>query len=88
MHHKSKHYEIRLVHYLSDIINEESKDTGITTSVIMPSLIGTPPNREAMPDAKFDKWVKPETIAGNIHHLFTESGKALRETVLKEYDES
>lgn len=78
----------RLVQYLSDIINEESKDTGITSSVIMPSLIDTPPNRDAMPDADFDKWVKPETIADNIHHLFTESGKALRETVLKVYNES
>lgn len=78
----------RLVQYLADIINEEAKETGITASVIMPSLIDTPPNREAMPDADFDKWVKPETIAENIHHLFTESGKALRETVLKVYNES
>ncbi|MCF8309172.1 MAG: SDR family NAD(P)-dependent oxidoreductase [Bacteroidales bacterium] len=78
----------RLVQYLSDIINEETKDTGITSSVIMPSLIDTPPNREAMPDADFDKWVKPETIAANIQHLFTEPGKALRETVLKVYNES
>jgi len=78
----------RLVQYLSDIINEESKNTGITSSIIMPSLIDTPPNREAMPDADFSKWVKPETIAGNIFHLFTEPGKALRETVLKVYNES
>ncbi|HKK10027.1 MAG TPA: SDR family NAD(P)-dependent oxidoreductase [Bacteroidales bacterium] len=78
----------RLVQYLSDIINEESDKTGITSSVIMPSLIDTPPNRKAMPDADFEKWVKPETIANNIHHLFTESGKALRETVLKVYNKS
>jgi len=63
-------------------------NTGITSSIIMPSLIDTPPNREAMPDADFSKWVKPETIAGNIFHLFTEPGKALRETVLKVYNES
>lgn len=78
----------RLVQYLSDIINEESKKTGVTSSVIMPSLIDTPPNRQAMPDADFSKWVKPETIANNIFHLFTESGKALRETVLKVYNKS
>ncbi|MCF8232860.1 MAG: SDR family NAD(P)-dependent oxidoreductase [Bacteroidales bacterium] len=78
----------RLVQYLSDIINEESKQTGITSSIIMPSLIDTPPNREAMPNADFSKWVKPDTIADNIYHLFTESGKALRETVLKVYNES
>ena len=78
----------RLVQYLSDIINEESENTGITSSVIMPSLIDTPPNRQAMPKADFNKWVKPETIADNIFHLFTDSGKALRETVLKVYNES
>jgi|AntRauTorcE11898_2_1112593.scaffolds.fasta_scaffold03439_1 NAD(P)-dependent dehydrogenase (short-subunit alcohol dehydrogenase family) len=78
----------RLVQYLSDIINQESEKTGITSSVVMPSLIDTLPNRKGMPDADFDKWVKPETIADNIHHLFTESGKALRETVLKVYNES
>lgn len=78
----------RLVQYLSDIINEDSAKTGITSSVIMPSLIDTPPNRQAMPDADFSKWVKPETIADNIFHLFTDSGKALRETVLKVYNKS
>ncbi|MFW5975027.1 MAG: SDR family NAD(P)-dependent oxidoreductase [Bacteroidota bacterium] len=78
----------RLVQYLSDIINEKSKDTGVTSSVIMPSLIDTPPNRQAMPKADFSKWVKPQTLAENIFHLFTDSGKALRETVLKVYNKS
>lgn len=77
-----------LVHRLAEIINEEGTDNGITSSVIVPGIIDTPQNREAMPGADFDRWVKPETIADNIYHLFTESGKALRETVLKVYNRS
>lgn len=78
----------RLVHYLSDLINEEAKDTQITSSVVVPSMIDTPQNRKAMPDADFEKWVKPQTLADNIYHLFTKSGKALRETVLKVYNQT
>ncbi|MDZ7684885.1 MAG: hypothetical protein U5O39_07635 [Gammaproteobacteria bacterium] len=35
----------------------------------MPSLIDTPRNREDMPKADFDKWVKPEDIARVIGFL-------------------
>ncbi|MCF8302992.1 MAG: SDR family NAD(P)-dependent oxidoreductase [Bacteroidales bacterium] len=77
-----------LVHRLAEIINADGQDKGITSSVIVPSIIDTPENREAMPNADFDKWVKPEVLADNIHHLFTDSGKALRETVLKVYHKS
>ena len=73
---------------LADIINAYGKDKGIRASVVIPSTIDTPPNREAMPDADFEKWTTPEAIADNIHFLFTESGQHLRETVLKIYHEA
>lgn len=73
---------------LANIINAYGKDKGIRASVIVPSTIDTPPNREAMPDADFEKWTTPEAIADNIHFLFTESGQHLRETVLKIYHEA
>lgn len=41
----------------------ELKDHHIRVNGISPSIIDTPPNREDMPDANFDKWVKPEQIA-------------------------
>jgi NAD(P)-dependent dehydrogenase (short-subunit alcohol dehydrogenase family) len=41
----------------------EVKDQGITANVVLPSVIDTPKNREAMPSADFSKWVQPETIA-------------------------
>lgn len=73
---------------LANIINAYGKDKGIRASVIVPSTIDTPPNREAMPDADFEKWTTPEAIADSIHYLFTESGQHLRETVLKIYHEA
>jgi NAD(P)-dependent dehydrogenase (short-subunit alcohol dehydrogenase family) len=77
-----------LVMYLSEIINAYGKGKGITASVIVPSTIDTPPNREAMPNADFSKWTTAEAIADTIHYLLTDSGKHLRETVLKMYNEA
>lgn len=73
---------------LADIINAYGKKKGIRASVIIPSTIDTPPNREAMPDADFEKWTTAEAIADSIHFLFTDSGQHLRETVLKIYNEA
>lgn len=73
---------------LANIINAYGKDKGIRASVIVPSIIDTPPNRADMPDADYSKWTTPEAIAESIHFLFTESGQHLRETVLKIYNEA
>lgn len=73
---------------LANIINAYGKDKGIRASVIVPSIIDTPPNRADMPDADYSKWTTAEAIADNIHFLFTDSGQHLRETVLKIYNEA
>ena len=44
----------------------EGKDLGITANVVLPSTIDTPQNRQAMPQADFSRWVKPETIAKEL----------------------
>lgn len=77
-----------LVMYLSEIINAYGKDKNIQAAVIVPSTIDTPQNREAMPDADFSKWTTGEAIADTIYYLMTDSGKHLRETVLKMYNEA
>src|SRR5699024_9968038 len=51
---------------LAKIINAAYKDTNITAHVIVPSTIDTPQNREAVPNADFSKWEKPEDIAAII----------------------
>jgi len=75
-----------LVFKMAEFINAEGKSKNITATVIVPSTIDTPLNREAMPDADFSKWVAGTDIAENIAFVLTESGSKLRETVLKIYN--
>jgi NAD(P)-dependent dehydrogenase (short-subunit alcohol dehydrogenase family) len=48
---------------------EEAKNHDVRVNAVMPSIIDTPANRKAMPDAKYDKWPKPEQIAKVIMFL-------------------
>jgi len=77
-----------LIPTLADILNAEGKEQGIVSTVLVPSIIDTPQNREAMSDADFDKWVKPEEIAEITHFVASEKGDALREPILKVYGDS
>ncbi|MEQ8474240.1 MAG: SDR family NAD(P)-dependent oxidoreductase [Marinoscillum sp.] len=73
---------------LAEAINEDDQNKNIQASVIVPSIIDTPPNREAMPDANFADWVTPEEIADQIEFLILDLSKPLRDTVLKIYKNS
>jgi NAD(P)-dependent dehydrogenase (short-subunit alcohol dehydrogenase family) len=73
---------------MAEVINADSKHSNTTATVIVPSIIDTPPNRAAMPDANFSDWVTPESIADKIAFICGEGGKDLRETVLKIYGNS
>jgi NAD(P)-dependent dehydrogenase (short-subunit alcohol dehydrogenase family) len=77
-----------LVFRLAEVINEDGRSGGITASVIIPGIIDTPQNREAMPGANFNTWVTPAEIADNVYHLTTPAGRQLRESVIKIYGES
>ena len=50
----------------------EYRDDGIRCNVILPSVIDTPANRAAMPNAEHDRWVKPSEIATVVAHLLTD----------------
>jgi NAD(P)-dependent dehydrogenase (short-subunit alcohol dehydrogenase family) len=54
----------------------EYRDEGVRANAILPSVIDTPANRAAMPNADQSKWVKPQTIAGVIAHLVSEDSVA------------
>ncbi len=58
-----------LIFALSDLLNAEGSDKGVTSTVIVPSTIDTTDNRKAMPQADFSKWTKPEAIADVIASL-------------------
>jgi NAD(P)-dependent dehydrogenase (short-subunit alcohol dehydrogenase family) len=47
----------------------EYKNDGIRANAILPSVIDTPANRAAMPNADHDKWVKPAQIAAVVAQL-------------------
>jgi NAD(P)-dependent dehydrogenase (short-subunit alcohol dehydrogenase family) len=53
----------------------EYKNDGIRCNVILPSVIDTPANRQSMPKADFEKWVKPAEIAGVISHLLSDASR-------------
>jgi len=50
----------------------EYRDDGIRCNAILPSVIDTPANRAAMPNADHDRWVKPAEIAGVVAHLLSD----------------
>ena len=77
-----------LVFRLAEMVNEAGKERGITATVIVPSIIDTPPNRESMPDANFDDWVRPEEIGDMIAYLCSDKGRAVRNSVVKMYANS
>jgi NAD(P)-dependent dehydrogenase (short-subunit alcohol dehydrogenase family) len=54
---------------LMESMSAEYKQEGIRVNAVVPATIDTPQNREAMPDANFDRWVKPHDIAEVIRYL-------------------
>ncbi|HQU58221.1 MAG TPA: SDR family NAD(P)-dependent oxidoreductase [Saprospiraceae bacterium] len=77
-----------LVFQLAEMINAYGQGKGIDATVIVPSTIDTPANRQAMPDADPSKWVSPEAIADTIEFVLSDSGRQMRKSVLKLYHES
>jgi NAD(P)-dependent dehydrogenase (short-subunit alcohol dehydrogenase family) len=52
-----------------DVLATEYRDDAIRANAIVPSVIDTPANRRANPDADFDRWVEPEEIAAVVRAL-------------------
>lgn len=77
-----------LVVRLTELMNIEAKGKNVVASVVVPSTIDTAQNRKSMPDADFSNWVKPEDIANIIYYHCTAEAHALRETVIKVYNNS
>ncbi len=55
----------------------ECKGHGLTVNTVMPSIIDTPQNRAAMPDADTSKWVTPEEIAEVMLFLVSDAARAV-----------
>lgn len=77
-----------LIFGLADILNHSDKESGIDAAVIVPSIIDTPANREAMPNAEFSKWVSPAQLADNVYFLSTPAGRKQRNVIFRIYGDS
>ncbi len=75
-----------LIFRLAELMNDEARGHNVVTSVLVPGTIDTPQNRKAMPDSEFTNWVKAESIAGIIYFYCTGAASALREPLVKIYN--
>jgi NAD(P)-dependent dehydrogenase (short-subunit alcohol dehydrogenase family) len=53
----------------TEALAAEYRDDAIRANAVLPSVIDTPANRAAMPDAEHGRWVAPERIAGVVRFL-------------------
>jgi len=54
-------------------LDAEYRNDGIRVNAVLPSVIDTPANRSAMPDADHESWVHPGEIAEVIHFLSSDA---------------
>jgi NAD(P)-dependent dehydrogenase (short-subunit alcohol dehydrogenase family) len=62
---------------LTESLAAELEASGIGVNCVLPSTIDTPQNREAMPNADFSDWVKPEAIATVILFLAGDAARGI-----------
>ena len=70
---------------LTRAIAAETKGTNITANVVLPSIIDTPANRQAMGSAEAHNWVKPESLAQVICFLASAAAKDVRGAAIPVY---
>jgi NAD(P)-dependent dehydrogenase (short-subunit alcohol dehydrogenase family) len=73
---------------LMDSLAADTRGTGVRVNSVLPSIIDTKTNREAMPSAKFDTWPKPEDIASVILFLASDAAKVVHGAAVTVYGDS
>lgn len=58
---------------MTEHLAEELRGDGIWVNAVLPSIIDTPANRSAMPDADHDAWPKPAQLADTMVYLASPS---------------
>lgn len=70
---------------LMDSLAADAKGTGVRVNSILPSIIDTPANRQAMPGADFASWPKPEELAQVILFLSNDFARAIHGAAIPVY---
>jgi NAD(P)-dependent dehydrogenase (short-subunit alcohol dehydrogenase family) len=73
---------------LTTSLAEELVNDDILVNAIAPSTIDTPSNRESMPDADFEQWIKPQDLATQILYLVSYQNKITHGAVVPVYGKS
>lgn len=67
---------------LTEAMAMELRDKGINVNAVAPSILDTPANRAAMPDADFSKWVDLDDLAAVVGFLASPRARAIHGAVL------
>jgi NAD(P)-dependent dehydrogenase (short-subunit alcohol dehydrogenase family) len=62
---------------LMDSLAADVAGSGVRVNSVLPSIIDTPANREAMPGADFARWPKPEDIARVVLFLCSDEARVI-----------
>jgi NAD(P)-dependent dehydrogenase (short-subunit alcohol dehydrogenase family) len=73
---------------MMDSLAADVKGTGVRVNSILPSIIDTPVNRRAMPNADFAAWPKPEEIAQVILFLCSDNAAVVHGAAVPVYGNS
>jgi NAD(P)-dependent dehydrogenase (short-subunit alcohol dehydrogenase family) len=67
---------------LTEAMSAELRDQNINVNCVLPTIIDTPENRAAMPDADPTRWVEPQDLARVIHFLASDGARAVHGAAL------
>lgn len=67
---------------LTEAMSAELKERGINVNCVLPTIIDTPENRAAMPDADPARWVAPQDLARVIRFLASDEARAVHGAAL------
>jgi NAD(P)-dependent dehydrogenase (short-subunit alcohol dehydrogenase family) len=70
---------------MTDSLAADLKGTGVRANTVLPSIIDTQANRNAMPDADYSKWPKPDEIAAVILFLCSDEAKLIHGAAVPVY---
>jgi len=67
---------------LTEAMSGELRERGIHVNCVLPTIIDTPENRAAMPDADPQRWVAPQDLANVIAFLASDAARAVHGAAL------